>query len=482
MRWAAATEGPAFIRVSRMAVPAIYDEDYEFVPGRAITVRTGDDVTIISNGTVLWRSLAAAEKLAEEGISARVISMPTVKPLDVDAVIAAARETKGIVTAEEATTAGGLGGAVAETVVQHHPTRMTILGVPGVRRHRFGRFPARPVRHVARRHRRRRPRARGRMTESFRPPAGPRFRVISDNDYAGDPDGLYQLAHHALSPSVELRAVIGSHLAVAILSTRPVTARPTGRPRRNGCLIWSRPDLGIPVIAGSELPLISRTEPQRSAAAEAIVAEAMRTDTDQPLYVVLGAGLTELASAYLIEPAIADQLIAVWIGGPEHLDLGAVPPPNAMPIEYNLNIDLLAGQVIFDSPIPLWQVPRNTYRECLASMTELIVRVKAHGALGEHLYETLIDIHQRVAPMGLNMGETYVLGDSPLVLLTALQTGFEADPASSAYDLVPRPRIGDDGAYVANPDGHPIRVYSGIDVRLMLEDLYAKLELAAVAR
>src|SRR5829696_1236619 len=130
MRWAAATEGPTFIRVSRMSVPAIYGDDYEFVPGRAITVRDGDDVTIISNGTVLWRSLAAAEQLATDGINARVISMPTVKPLDVGAVVAAARETKGLVTAEEATTAGGLGGAVAETVVQHHPTRVRILGVP----------------------------------------------------------------------------------------------------------------------------------------------------------------------------------------------------------------------------------------------------------------------------------------------------------------------------------------------------------------
>jgi transketolase len=130
MRWAAATDGPAFIRVSRMSVPEIYPADYEFVPGKAITVREGDDVTIISNGTVLWRALAAAEQLAQDNINARVISMPTVKPLDVDAVLAAARETRGIVTAEEATTAGGLGGAVAETVVQHHPVRVAILGVP----------------------------------------------------------------------------------------------------------------------------------------------------------------------------------------------------------------------------------------------------------------------------------------------------------------------------------------------------------------
>jgi transketolase len=79
---------------------------------------------------VLWRTLVAAEQLAAQGIEARVVSMPTVKPLDVDAVLAAAAETGGIVTAEEATTAGALGGAVAETVAQHHPARMRILGIP----------------------------------------------------------------------------------------------------------------------------------------------------------------------------------------------------------------------------------------------------------------------------------------------------------------------------------------------------------------
>jgi transketolase len=109
MRWAAATDGPVFIRVSRMSVPQIYADDYTFRPGRA---------------------LVAAEHLSAEGVEARVLSMPTVKPLDVDAVLAAAAETGGIVTAEEATGAGGLGGAVAETVVQHHPAKMRILGIP----------------------------------------------------------------------------------------------------------------------------------------------------------------------------------------------------------------------------------------------------------------------------------------------------------------------------------------------------------------
>ena len=130
MRWAAEVEGPVFIRVSRMSVPEVYPEDYTFVPGKAVTLRDGNDVTLISNGTVLWRALVAAEQLEDQGISARVISMPTVKPLDTEAVLQAARETRGIVTAEEATVAGALGGAVAETVVQNHPVKIKILGVP----------------------------------------------------------------------------------------------------------------------------------------------------------------------------------------------------------------------------------------------------------------------------------------------------------------------------------------------------------------
>ncbi len=157
MRWAAATEGPAFIRVSRMAVPEIYDTAYEFVPGRAHTVREGDDVTIISNGTVLWRAIAASEQLAAEGISARVISMPTVKPLDVDAVLAAARETRGHRDrrgGDHRRQPGGCGGRDGRPAPPHpddDPRR------PRVRPHRIRRLPAGPLRHVPGGHRRRGP-------------------------------------------------------------------------------------------------------------------------------------------------------------------------------------------------------------------------------------------------------------------------------------------------------------------------------------
>jgi len=132
VRWAAGHPGPVFIRVSRMGVAAVNAENYRFVAGQAVRLREGTDVTIIANGTVVSAAMEAAGLLSRLDIEARVLSMPTVKPLDVDAVVAAARDTGAIVTVEEALTTGGLGGAVAETVVQHHPVPVRFVGVPGV--------------------------------------------------------------------------------------------------------------------------------------------------------------------------------------------------------------------------------------------------------------------------------------------------------------------------------------------------------------
>lgn len=128
VRWAAGHNGPVYLRVSRMGVPAVNPPGYQFVPGKAVTLRDGTDVTLVATGTVVTRALRAADTLAQEGVSARVLSMPTIKPLDEDAVIAAARETRGIVTVEEALTSG-LGGAVAELVVRRHPTAVRFVGV-----------------------------------------------------------------------------------------------------------------------------------------------------------------------------------------------------------------------------------------------------------------------------------------------------------------------------------------------------------------
>jgi transketolase len=115
-----------------MGVPVLYDDHYVFEIGKASRLREGSDLTLIANGVMVARALAAADLLAAEGLHARVLNMATVRPLDREAIVAAARETGAIVTVEEHTVFGGLGGAVAEVVVQTVPVPMRILGVPGV--------------------------------------------------------------------------------------------------------------------------------------------------------------------------------------------------------------------------------------------------------------------------------------------------------------------------------------------------------------
>ena len=131
MRAVAEYDGPVFLRLSRMPVPDISPEGYEFQIGKAVTLREGRDVTLIANGTMVSRALGAASLLAADGIQAAVVNMATVRPLDTAAVEEAAARGP-IVTIEEHTVVGGLGGAVAECVVQTHPVRMRIMGFPGV--------------------------------------------------------------------------------------------------------------------------------------------------------------------------------------------------------------------------------------------------------------------------------------------------------------------------------------------------------------
>lgn len=131
VRAAAAFSGPVFLRLSRMPVPQIHADGYRFAIGRASTVRAGRDITLMATGVTVCRALDAARLLDRDGISAAVVNLSTIRPIDRDCIIEAAKRGP-IVTIEEHTTYGGLGGAVAEVVVEGHPTRMRILGVPGV--------------------------------------------------------------------------------------------------------------------------------------------------------------------------------------------------------------------------------------------------------------------------------------------------------------------------------------------------------------
>ena len=130
MRYSLEHIGPMYLRIARVPVRKVHSEDYEFKLGKAVVLREGRDVTLIANGLLVARALDAAEMLTRKGVQARVLNMSSVKPLDREAIVKAARETKCIVTAEEALVAGGLGGAVAEVLALEHPAPMRMLGVP----------------------------------------------------------------------------------------------------------------------------------------------------------------------------------------------------------------------------------------------------------------------------------------------------------------------------------------------------------------
>lgn len=125
-------EGPAYLRVARLASPTIHDEDYEFDLLRGEMLRDGADVTVVACGMMVPRAIEAAERLAEQGISAQVVNMHTIKPIDEELLVSCAQKTGRVITVEEGSVVGGLGTAVAEVLSERCPTLLRRIGMPDV--------------------------------------------------------------------------------------------------------------------------------------------------------------------------------------------------------------------------------------------------------------------------------------------------------------------------------------------------------------
>ena len=267
-------------------------------------------------------------------------------------------------------------------------------------------------------------------------------RVIVDNDWSGDPDGLVALAHHLLSPTNRVVAVTSSFLD-PIFEAPPGAAHGAALARELVDLI-GLPD-PPPVHEGSETPF--GTGDVRSAASDAIVAEARRDDS-LPLYLVCGGPLTNVAAALRQAPDIAGRLVLVWIGGA--LEPGAP--------EYNRDTDSAAAEFVFSRPaLEVWQFPLETYRRCAYSVAELEHDIGGSGRLGRWLWDRFTSLP---LPDFIELGGGWPLGDSPPVLVTALGDG------SSTFTTPP-----------ASTDQGARRVYTDVDVRLIVGDLLAKLRL-----
>ena len=131
IKTAASVDGPFYIRLSRAATPVVHEDDYQFKLGKAEEIREGSDVTIFATGVMVSVSLDAADMLASQGVAARVVNIHTLKPVDEEAIIAGARETGAVVSAEEHYFHGGLGSIVAQVVGQNHPVPVEMVALQG---------------------------------------------------------------------------------------------------------------------------------------------------------------------------------------------------------------------------------------------------------------------------------------------------------------------------------------------------------------
>jgi hypothetical protein len=261
-------------------------------------------------------------------------------------------------------------------------------------------------------------------------------RVVVDNDFAGDPDGLVGLAHHLLSPTNRVTTVTSSFLNPRF-AVGGATAESGAR------LAAALVDVVDPVTRPAVLagPEGAWKTGVRSPASEAIVAAA-RADDELPLHVVCGGPLTNVAAALEQDPGIVGRMQLVWVGG--SLDAAA--------FEYNRDSDPAAAQFVFGRPgLVVHQFPLETYRQCAYSVHELAEDVGTSGRLGAWLWE-----RYQSPPEWVRLGGVWPLGDSPPVLVTALST------ESSTWTTVPSA-------------GATAHVCTDVDFRLVVGDMLAKL-------
>mgnify|MGYP001159209589 CR=1 FL=1 len=295
---------------------------------------------------------------------------------------------------------------------------------------------------------------------NFQVPDPKRVRVLMNSDAKNEADDQYAIVHALLTPMFINKGIIAAHFGAG----RTTESMEESYSEVNHILSLMGASGEVPVYKGAPHALQDEQTPVVSEGAKAIIREALADDSHRLFIVCLGP-LTDLASAYLMEPCIADRMTAIWIGGGRYPNGGG---------EFNLYNDIHAANVVMDSNIPLWQVPQNVYSMMRVSLAELDYRVRPHGEIGKYLFEQLIKFNNDNAfgEHGWPKGECWGLGDSAVVslILDDLEN-------TDGFVMVPAPRITAEMHYVQHQTERLIRVYRNVDVRFTLEDMYAKLEL-----
>lgn len=292
----------------------------------------------------------------------------------------------------------------------------------------------------------------------FKVPEEKLIRVITNTDAKNEADDQFAIVHTMLSPKFNNVGYIAAHFGE--------------RDNRN-TMEESYQELEAlfdkmgfckenALYKGAQHALPDRQTPVDSPGAQLIIAEAMKEDP-HPLFVTFMGPLTDLATALLLEPRIAKRLTAIWIGG------GAYPDGSE---EYNLSNDIHAANVVFESQVELWQVPKNVYEMIPVSFAELEYRLYDKGEIGKYLLNQLVEHAHMPGPRNSSFrsGEAWVLGDNPVVGLMIHEDRYQ-------YDYIRAPYITPHMTYVQTNRNRPIRVYRQINSRIMLEDMFAKIAL-----
>ena len=216
----------------------------------------------------------------------------------------------------------------------------------------------------------------------------------------------------------------------------------------------------VAVANGAPTGIPDEQTPRDSEGAQLIIAESKLASAQEPLFVAFLGPLTDMASAILLDPAILDrEVVVIWIGGVGYGGVESYPG-----VEFNLRNDIAAANVVFDSGIAVWQVPSNVYSQVSVSYTELEEKIGGTSKLADYLINQMIEWNRTHWPEPI---ESRSLGDSPAVSLMLY-------PRGGNFRIVPAPRFGREGHYLPG-SGHPIRIVESVDVRFLLEDMFAKI-------
>jgi len=300
----------------------------------------------------------------------------------------------------------------------------------------------------------------------FKVPESKQVRLLVYTDCANEADDQYALAHALMTQKTDVVGVIAAHFDAntkhPAFGMAPGTTAQKSLDEINVVLEKMGVAGQVKTALGAGTPLADEKTPIESEGAKMIIEEAMKDDP-RPLYIGCQGSVTDLASAILMKPEICNRMTAIWIGGGDYPNGG---------FEFNLMQDVNAGNVLFSSTMPVWQIPMKVYKTLSVTLAELQYKVEPCGEIGKYLFENLVALNDRLAVIPhWPHGELWGLGDQG-VLAVLMQESERVDN----FSMIKAPRVDlETMKYDLDTSNREIRVYDYIDYRLTLEDFFCKL-------